>query len=421
MVEQEIREIDIRDLVLWSENPRDPIGQSSSEQEIADAALGIHSSKWNLSRLATEMGKLFDYSEIPTVVFHGKKPIVYDGNRRVILAKIYHGLIDSNGLIDIARLPNFPNQIPCNVCQKNVALQNIYRKHADSGSWQPLERDIFLSTHMRRPKSAFQLLDEETGLISKHKFLNQRFVKEEIFDEDTLQKLGIEFCDGYVRSKHSKEETAEIIRDIVEKVEAKVITTRKNRGEVISVLAPENRKHISEHAKNKATKIRLIESEIDSPSLSKVSDESTSSDRRTVRKRKSLPEVFGSRLILKTGEVGNMYRDIVDLNLFYQANKGSLSDLFPSMIRMSLRLICEIAARDENQTLDVYIKSRFNAAKAQLDQDKQTLISNHNVKDGSIIQLLHTGAHSYTSSSNIEQTLALSLVVGKILESSHGK
>jgi len=155
--------------------------------------------------------------------------------------------------------------------------------------------------------------------------------------------------------------------------------------------------------------------------LSKVSDESTSSDRRTVRKRKSLPEVFGSRLILKTGEVGNMYRDIVDLNLFYQANKGSLSDLFPSMIRMSLRLICEIAARDENQTLDVYIKSRFNAAKAQLDQDKQTLISNHNVKDGSIIQLLHTGAHSYTSSSNIEQTLALSLVVGKILESSHGK
>jgi hypothetical protein len=68
-----------------------------------------------------------------------------------------------------------------------------------------------------------------------------------------------------------------------------------------------------------------------------------------------------------------------------------------------------------------YVKSRFQKAKGALDQDAKTTLSNNNVADTSIIQLLHTGAHNYTASANIDQTLAVSIIVGAILTDSHGR
>ncbi|MBK6966852.1 MAG: hypothetical protein IPH20_23860 [Bacteroidales bacterium] len=56
-----------------------------------------------------------------------------------------------------------------------------------------------------------------------------------------------------------------------------------------------------------------------------------------------------------------------------------------------------------------------------LDKDIKTSLSNHNVNENSIVQLLHTGAHNYQSSSNIEQTIAMSIIIGSILTISHGK
>ena len=91
---QQIKEIDINDLVLWTENPRDPIDKNATDQEVVDHAIDDNMSKWNLSKLAKEMRGYYDFSELPTVVYHGDKPIVYDGNRRMILAKIKHGLVN---------------------------------------------------------------------------------------------------------------------------------------------------------------------------------------------------------------------------------------------------------------------------------------------------------------------------------------
>ena len=34
------------------------------------------------------------------IVFHGKKPVVYDGNRRMVLGKIKHELVVSHAVID---------------------------------------------------------------------------------------------------------------------------------------------------------------------------------------------------------------------------------------------------------------------------------------------------------------------------------
>ncbi|MDQ6959497.1 MAG: hypothetical protein Q9M27_00585, partial [Mariprofundaceae bacterium] len=188
-MDQEVKLISIKDLVLWTENPRDPIDENAVDQDIVDRAIDDGLQKWSLVKLAKEMGDYYDFSELPTVVYHNGKPVVYDGNRRIVLGKIKHGLVNVNGGTNI-QIPEFPDTIPCNVCTKSIALNNVYRKHSDTGSWQPLERDIFLYKFMGKGKSLFLAIDEETGIISANPHLNQRFVKEEIFKEETLKAMG---------------------------------------------------------------------------------------------------------------------------------------------------------------------------------------------------------------------------------------
>jgi hypothetical protein len=88
---------------------------------------------------------------------------------------------------------------------------------------------------------------------------------------------------------------------------------------------------------------------------------------------------------------------------------------------MSLRLLCESAANDCKLTMDQYLKKYFKKAKENLDQDTKTTLSNHNVTEGSIIQLLHTGAHNYQTANNMVQTMAMSIIIGTIITITHGK
>jgi len=55
-MEQEVKYINIKDLVLWTENPRDPINANASDQDIVDRALDDGLLKWTLPKLAKEMG-----------------------------------------------------------------------------------------------------------------------------------------------------------------------------------------------------------------------------------------------------------------------------------------------------------------------------------------------------------------------------
>lgn len=124
--------------------------------------------------MAKEMGDFYDFSELPTIVYHGSKPVVYDGNRRIISGKIKYGHVNIERKSPINNIPDFPEEIPCNVCSKEIALRSVYRQHAESGSWAPLERDAFLHKFMSEEKSPFLLLDEHTGgLISKNKLMKQ--------------------------------------------------------------------------------------------------------------------------------------------------------------------------------------------------------------------------------------------------------
>lgn len=407
---QKIEDIKIEDLVLWTENPRDPIDPNSSEQDIADKAWKDEHEKWNLLKLAKEMRTHYDLSELPTVVYHGKTPIVYDGNRRMILAKLKHDLVALNGF-DKNKLPSIPKVIPCNVCSKDIAIQNVFRKHGDSGSWSPLDRDLFIHKFLKEPKSTFLKIDEATGIISANSHLNQVFVKNEIFTNDKLKEMGFEFNQDDLESKHSNNDAKTILQDISSKVASKIITTRKNRGKIIDVLEKETRETIEANKKNKFSKIQVQAS---------IST-STPKKKQSARTKKKTQEIFNGLLYLKAGQVSDLYRDIVDLYIHYIQQKDSFSQYFPSLIRMSLRLLCEAAATEKSKNLDNYLKSNFKAAKKKLDKDLKTTLSTQNVSENSIVQLLHIGAHNYQAANNLEQTIAISIILGEILTITHGR
>jgi len=411
-MEQEVQYINIKDLVLWTENPRDPIDENATDQDIVDRAIDDKYSKWTLSKLAKGMGDYYDFSELPTVVYHNNKPVVYDGNRRIILGKIKHGLVTIPKGTSV-QLPDFPEEIPCNVCIVKIALNNVYRKHSDSGSWQPLERDIFLHKFMGEEKSSFLILEEDTGIISTNPHLNQRFVKEEIFKEDSLKSMGFNIQNGRLNSVHNDSEAYSILSDISQKIKQEIISTRKNRGKVIEVLEPSSQQLIDQ---NKNSSSHLSKIRFDN------FKEDNQNRRQSKRTSKKETELFGGRLYLRIGEVSNLYRDIMDLYQFYIEKKHELSQTFQGLIRMSLRLLCETAAKDDNnKKIENYLKGHFAEAKNTLDKDIKTTLSTHNVNENSIVQLLHTGAHNYQSSNNIEQTIAMSIIIGAILTISHGK
>lgn len=410
-MDQEVKYINIKNLVLWTENPRDPVDENATDQDIADKAFGDSSSKWSLTKLAKEMGSYYDFSELPTVVYHGEKPVVYDGNRRIILGKAKLGFIEIPNGTGV-RIPDFPERIPCNVCVREIALNNVLRKHSDTGSWRPLERDIFLHKFMNKEKSFFLAFDEATGLISANPHLNQRFVKEEVFGEAVMNKMGFSLNKGTLSSVHNKQEAHSILADLSQKIKHKAITTRNNRGKVVEVLEPSSQQLIDQ---NKNGPTHSVKVDVEEPTGEQVN---LRQSKRTPRKEM---ELFGGSLYLRIGEVSNLYRDILDLYQFYLKQKSTLSQTFPGLIRMSLRLLCETAANEDNKQLSEYLTNHFDEAKNRLTQDTKTTLSSQNISESSIVQLMHIGAHNYQASKNMDQTLALSVIVGEILSITHGK
>lgn len=413
---QEVKKLKLKDLVLWTENPRDPILATAKDQEVVDRALGDQSAKWSIWKLAIEMGDNYDFSELPTVVFHGKKPVVYDGNRRVILGKIKHNLVKTDKhQIDVTIIPNIPSEIPCNVCTEEIALKNVLRKHGESGSWKPLERDIFLNKFMKHPKSTFLLIEENTGLISSNPHMNVGFVKSEILKDDILKEMGFEIKDEKLYTVHNEKQARAILADLSKKVENKDISTRRSRGNVIGVLDKKNQQIIDNNIEN-------------DPTLSKLNFKShltskykKGKPRLTKRKTRRDELLFGGKLYLNISSVSDLYRDIEDLYQYYLEYQEKLSESFPGLIRMALRLLCETAANDNGVKLDRYISTHFADAKKKLSTNIKTTLSNQNVTESTLVQLLQTGAHSYASSNNIAQTIAVSIILGEMLKLTHGK
>ena len=414
---QEIQKIKVKDLVLWTENPRDPIEASAKDQDVVDRALSDPHSKWELGKLAKEMGEYYDYSEIPIVVYKDGSPIVYDGNRRVVLAKIKLGLVQCEDF-NIS-LPAIDEEIPCDVCDETTALKSIYRKHVElRNTWDPLERDIFAAKYLGEEKSRFLLFDECTGgFITNHPEMNQGFVRKEILTDSVLTEMGFGFEKGRMLTRHSDDEVSVLINDLLSKIKGKQITTRINRGKPLDVLDQRSKDII---ASNKGNAFRTYQAKPAEKTAEQPS--STASQRKTPITRKSATTLFGEKLILKSGNVNNLYSDIVTLYEYVTSVKKAFSPTIPAVFRMALRLLCETASSEMGYTdINDYLKKYFPLAKKTMSQDTKTLLSNQNVTESSLAQLFHTGAHNYVSSTSSEQAIALSIALGAMLKISHGK
>ena len=412
MSTQKVKEINIKSLILWTENPRDPVDVKKTDQYIADRAINKDGrSKWSINKLFLTMGKRYDFSELPTVSYVNRKPVVFDGNRRIIIGKIIHGYVQIDNTQNFSNF-EFPELIPCNVCTKKIALEHVLRKHGDSGSWGPLERDIFLHKHMQENKSPFLIIDETMSLISKFPSLNQRFVRDEMLTETNLHKLGFSTQDGVLKTRHNPKDAKKILYKIINLVEEKNITTRKNRGRVVEIM--EGDRNINKILKKDTHKFTPF-------GMLLPYEEEQEKIRKTRITKNEGHFLFGNEtLILSPGTVNNLYSDCLKLYDFSQKN-NTLSNDFPRIIRMSLRLICDFASKGCNITLDEYIRNNFDQAKAKLSQDEKKTLYAQSVKRNNIVGLLHIGAHGGISANNIEQTVAISLVIGKILQITHGK
>lgn len=419
---QQVKEIKVSDLVLWTENPRDPISPDCSDKDVVNHALADKNNKWNLNKLAKEMGEYYDYSELPTVVYMNGKPVVYDGNRRIILAKIKLGLVKVDYKID--KLPLVPKKIPCNVCSEEIALKNVYRKHADSGTWNPLERDIFLYKYMNQEKSSFVIIDEQTGgYITSHPELNKVFVKNEIFNKEGLGSMGFTIENGILKSQHSTNEIITILDDLSEKIKNQDISTRVSRGQPYAVLNQRSKDIIEANKPNQLLDVKMapVSTEVMSKHAPIQKDDVHSNKKTRISKAKQ-KELFDQLLILKQGNVNDLYSDIRSFYHLYLRNISNFSPSVWAVFRMAMRLLCETASSEAGFTdIKSYLNQYYPLAKNNMDSDTKTYLANQNVNKDTMPQLLHTGAHNYSSSNNKDQALAISIALGKMLLLSHGK
>lgn len=416
---QQIKEIKVKDLVLWTENPRDPISPTSKDQDIVNRAISDPSYKWELNKLAKEMGGYYDFSELPIVVYKNEKPIVYDGNRRVALAKIKLGLVKADGFN--VQLPDVPEFLPCNVCCEGIALKSIYRKHVLlRNTWQPIERDIFASKYLKEEESTFLRFDKATGgFISNHSEMNQGFVRKEILTDNILAKMGFVLEGDNLMTRHTDEEVWILLEDIYQKIKNKQITTRVNRGNPLSVLDQRCKDIINS---NRLKSLHLFNPLVTKNTTSKDESLGAISHKKTPITKKNKILFFGEKLILKKGDVNNLYSDIMNLYSYFDSNNKIFSPSIYAIFRMSLRLLCETASNDIGvEGLVKYINKYYPLAKKKLNRDTKTFLSEQNISQETLPQLFNTGAHNYLSSLSSDKALGMSIILGAMLKESHGK
>lgn len=150
--------------------------------------------------------------------------------------------------------------------------------------------------------------------------------------------------------------------------------------------------------------------------------------RRTRQTAPAEMPLFGSvaGLRLVPGDVNNLYRTLESLWKVYEADPKKYS-MFPMIFRMGLRLLAESAAQDLNmEKLESYVKKYAGDAKKRLRQrsnatDITTFLSNNSVSPDKLTTLLQQGAHAYTSTNDVQQAKAISIMLGEMLTISHGK
>jgi hypothetical protein len=439
---QKVKELSISRLVLWSENPRDPLPDRKIGREndrIIRRAIEDVDKSWKLLSLLKTMGEMYDSSDLPIVVMKDGHPIVYDGNRRVILAMIKHNEKYLKLLPSSARrkLEGFDvdKKLYCDVCTEATALKLIMRKHADSGSWKPIQQGLFRMKYMEESPSILLLINSLTdGAIESSQMLNQRFVEEEVFTKSRLESLGISVEGDSIKSAYTKDELVGILRDIFKLIEEGNISTRNRPalGKLPSSLSERSQALCSSKKDQPRVYTEKYVPIEPAPIEEGAREEKTVPKKRTPRSKMYETPLFGGPLTLKDSPVNNLYIEVEALDKLITKNvgKGLTEDAYV-VIRMALRLLCETAWKDlKKEGLEQYLKDYFKSAKAKLSKGEKTLSSKNLSEEDpkslethkQLLSLLNDSAHTYDESTrNYKQTVAMSVMVGAILSCSHGK
>lgn len=414
----EEKTIKVTDIHLDQENPRFP--PVNSQREAIDAMLLDQGEK--IATLALDIYQNGLNPSVKLILFKdGKRFVDGDGNRRLTALKI----LETSSLADafpkvrkkidmILKRPGaVPSEAGCVVFSDRTAARHwISVNHGGEQegrgqiNWNAEQKDRF----ERKPSIGLEALDLLThkGLITSvdksqvnKSTLDRLLSYKEVKSDLSITKKGDHFNFGNV------DHLRKAVLNLRGKAVDEVYTATKGKTFVQeSIASPGIAPAPGGNSAGNAG----------SPTSGGAGQGSRS--RRI--KKPGLP-VFGGKLSLKLGHVNNLYRDVESLHDFYQNEKGRLSADFIVIIRMSLRMLAETAAKDLKKELKDYLAEHFDTAKKSLDQNAKTTLSNQSVGKDSIIKLFHTGAHDYHNSKNEEQALALSIILGAMLTISHGK
>ncbi len=445
---QDHKIIELDDLILWAENPREPVEENTVEEIIIGMALNDKRKKWNLEKLLAEMGTHYDESDLPTVVERDGKYIVYDGNRRIALIKFLTNpaaFPDVNFPFEQSKVPeNIKNtsELRCNVCDEKTALYNVRRKNIRTGSWDALERDIFSHKHMRGEKSNFLIFEEMTGLIDENEKLNQDFVKREILTEANMNAIGFSFNEGKLQSVYNNQYAKLILHLLAWAIKEDKITTRKRldlkKGETlkdrlekeVSLLKGKlktfnsNESDLKEYVNEPIGEID-VSREAERALLGEDTDLPTSEPTPLISKSTpptNIPAIrmFPNDLKLQKSYVHDIYLDILAIDKIYHKSKATQN--FPRILRFSLRLLVEVATDFQGTSkFGEYINKNFDNARENLSSDDKNTLSEYEVKKKNLARLLQIGAHNFATTTFYGKACAMSIIIGAMLEITHGK
>lgn len=414
----EERTIKVTDIYLDQENPRFP--PVNSQREAIDAMLTDQGEK--IATLALDIYQNGLNPSVKLIVIkEGDHFVDGDGNRRLTALKILETPSLADGFpkvrkrIDaiLKRPGEVPTEVGCVIFSDRTAARHwILVNHGGEQegrgqiTWNPEQKDRF----ERKPSIGLEALDLLThkGLITaadkaqvNKSTLDRLLSYKEVKSDLSITKSGDHFSFGNV------DHLRKAVLNLRGKAVDAVYTATKGKEFVQQSIASQPIAHPSNG--NSA----------DNAGSATSGGPGQGSRSRRVNKP-GLP-IFGGKLFLKPGHVNNLYRDVESLYDFYKNEKGRLSADFIVIIRMSLRMLAETAAKDLKKDLKDYLTEHFDLAKKSLNQDAKTTLSNQSVSKDSIVKLFHTGAHDYHNSKNEEQALALSIILGAMLTISHGK
>lgn len=413
------KSIDYKKLIVNPENYRfDPVDTQDQAINLMLEEKGTEI--FNLAKHILEHG-LDNAKDFRLIKKEKGKFLVLDGNRRVTAIKCLHdiSLVKDASLkrkfvslkIDKNKLPQKVNAFIYSseeVAAKWIKLDHTGKNEgAGQDSWGAAEVDRFeykFEGKLSPAMQAVMLIEREKNKKFDTRKLKVSTINRIFSNPEARSYIGIDIKDQKIHFTTSKKEAVERIDRLFNKiidddVKVDAVYTKEKTAVFMKDIFPSKPK------------------QIEIPILNKENDTSKNT-KKTPRTKLNNVIFFGRTLSLKNGDTNNLYRDILDLFNFYQNNKTVLSKSFCSLIRMSLRLIVESAT---DKKIDNYVNSNFDNGKKILSADEKTTLSNNNVTQSSLIKLLQNGAHKYSASSNIEQTIAMSIIIGAMLEITHSK